>query len=129
MGAEEVGDLCAALCESVLASPQPEIFADCANRMVECATMLSYTGSGLAVAALQQAAIPASGAEQLDVLRAADALELATVLRLAKWSNHFDLLAFLDAVPGPLPTPAISTPPSNASMADSISCSTEPRLA
>lgn len=91
----------AALCQAVLATDSPALFGDCAMRLWSSPAALSVCGQQLAIELLGQAAVPPSEATARQVLRAADALEAATQLRLRGFAPRFDLFALLAAVTGP----------------------------
>lgn len=91
----------AALCQAVLATDSPALFGDCITRLLSSPAALSACGRQLATELLGQAAVPVADATGRQVLRAADALEAATQLRLSGFAPRFDLFALLAAVTGP----------------------------
>lgn len=92
-----------ALGDAVLASNSPAIFRDCAQPMLRSPGFLTHAGRHLARSVLDQAAPPAATASPPDVLRAADALDIAAQMRLAGWADRWDLFALLAHISGPAP--------------------------
>lgn len=88
------------LCES----ERPAIFRDVADLVLQSAAFLDALGTDLAQRVLKLATPPAANTTAVQALLAADALEIATELRLRKYCARWDLYAHLssyDATTGP----------------------------
>ncbi|MHA3700901.1 hypothetical protein ACXR2U_01850 [Jatrophihabitans sp. YIM 134969] len=94
-----------ALCQTVLATDSPSVFADALDALVASAATLTFNGSLLASQLLAQGGPPAADADAWQIQRAADALAVATRLRLGGFSVRYDLLSVLSGIAGPAPTP------------------------
>jgi hypothetical protein len=92
-----------AICQAILSTRRPALFRDSADRVLASATVLNHCGKQLATQVLPQAPFPPLDSTPPDVLRAADALEIATHLRLAGWADRWDLFVHLASLPGPAP--------------------------
>lgn len=89
-----------ALADAIVATTSPALFADAAQQFLASGDLLEAAGEGLGVEVLGQATPPGVGATGPEVLRAADALEVATQLRLGGWAPRWDLFALLAAYDG-----------------------------
>ena len=89
-----------ALTDAIVATRSPALFADAAQQFLASSDLLEAAGERLGVEVLAQATPPGAGATGPEVLRAADALEVATQLRLGGWAPRWDLFALLAAYDG-----------------------------
>lgn len=89
-----------ALARAIVATRSPALFADAAQQFLASSDLLEAAGERLGVDVLAQATPPGAGATGSEVLRAADALEVATQLRLGGWTPRWDLFALLAAYDG-----------------------------
>lgn len=89
-----------ALADAIVATTSPALFADAAQQFVTSSGLLEAAGEHLGVEVLAKATPPGAGATGPEVLRAADALEVATQLRLGGWAPRWDLFALLAAYDG-----------------------------
>jgi hypothetical protein len=109
-------DVLTGLCEAVLATDSPALFGEAIWRLLASAPVLSGNGRHLALELLAQADAPTPDATPREILRAADALEAATQLRLGEFTSRFDLFAMLEGISGPA-APAWSRSASRAVLA------------
>jgi hypothetical protein len=93
-------DVAAALHEALRDTENPAIYRDAVDHVLGSPALLTALGTQLAESSLEQGGQPATDASPLEVLRAADALEVAVQLRLANWANRWDLFGCLDAYTG-----------------------------
>ncbi|MDP3892134.1 hypothetical protein [Nocardioides sp.] len=89
-----------ALTDAIVATTSPALFADAAQKFLASSDLLEAAGERLGIEVLVQATPPGPGATGPEVLRAADALEVATQLRLGGWAPRWDLFALLAAYDG-----------------------------
>lgn len=89
-----------ALADAIVATTSPALFADAAQQFLASSGLLEAAGDRLGVEVLAHATPPGAGATGPEVLRAADALEVATQLRLGGWAPRWDLFAVLAAYDG-----------------------------
>lgn len=89
-----------ALADAIVATTSPTLFADAAQLFLASSDLLEAAGEHFGIAVLAQAAPPGTGATGPEVLRAADALEVATQLRLGGWAPRWDLFALLTTYEG-----------------------------
>ena len=89
-----------ALADAIVATTSPALFTDAAQQFLASSGLLEAAGERLGVEVLAQATPPGTGATGPEVLRAADALEVATQLRLGGWAPRWDLFALLAAYDG-----------------------------
>ncbi|WP_156251505.1 hypothetical protein [Pseudactinotalea terrae] len=89
-----------ALAAAILATASPVLFADATQLFLASTDLLEAAGERLGIEVLAQAAPPGASATGLEVLRAADALEVATQLRLGGWASRWDLFALLATYDG-----------------------------
>lgn len=89
----------AALADAIVATPSPALFADAAALFLTSTDLLEAAGARLAKDVLAQSA-PPTDATGPAALRAADALEVATQLRLGGWTARWDLFALLTEYDG-----------------------------
>lgn len=89
-----------ALSDAIVATRSPALFADAAQQFLASSDLLEAAGERLGVEVLAQAKPPGDAATRPEVLRAADALEVATQLRLGGWAPRWDLFALLAAYDG-----------------------------
>lgn len=89
-----------ALADAIMATTSPALFADAAQQFLASSGLLEAAGERLGVEVLAQATPPSASATGPEALRAADALEVATQLRLGGWAPRWDLFALLAAYDG-----------------------------
>jgi hypothetical protein len=94
------GEVAAALHEALRDTKNPAIYRDAVDHVLGSPALLAALGTRLAESSLEQGGQPATDASPLEVLRAADALEMAVQLRLANWASRWDLFGCLDAYTG-----------------------------
>ncbi|WP_028643562.1 hypothetical protein [Nocardioides sp. URHA0020] len=92
-----------ALAAAIVATTSPVLFADAAQQFLASTALLEAAGERLAKDVLDQATAPATSTGP-GVVRAADALEVATQLRLGGWTARWDLFALLIEYDGTGPT-------------------------
>lgn len=92
-----------ALTDAIVATRSPALFADATQQFLASSDLLEAAGERLGVEVLAQAKPPGADATGPEVLRAADALEVATQLRLGGWAPRWDLFALLAAYDGTAP--------------------------
>lgn len=89
-----------ALADAIVATTSPALFADAAQSFLASSDLLEAAGERLGTEVLAQSMPPGTGATEPEVLRAADALEAATQLRLGGWAPRWDLFALLASYDG-----------------------------
>lgn len=89
-----------ALADAIVATTSPALFADAAQLFLASSDLLEAVGDRLGTEVLAQSMPPRTGSKETEVLRAADALEVATQLRLGGWAPRWDLFAVLAAYDG-----------------------------
>ncbi|MFY0406518.1 hypothetical protein [Solicola sp. PLA-1-18] len=89
-----------ALADAIVATASPVLFADATQLFLASSDLLEAAGERLGIEVLAQAAPPVTGAKGPEVLRAADALAVATQLRLGGWTSRWDLFALLTTYDG-----------------------------
>lgn len=89
-----------ALADAIVATTSPVLFADATQLFLASSDLLEAAGERLGTEVLAQAAPPGTGAKGPEALRAADALEVATQLRLGGWASRWDLFALLTSYDG-----------------------------
>ena len=93
-------DAATALADAILETTSPALFGDAVQLFCSSPELLEAAGARFATAVIAQATAPGPDAAPTDVLRAADALEAATRLRLGEWAPRWDLFALLSAYDG-----------------------------
>lgn len=89
-----------ALADALASTKSPAVFADAAGVFMTSPTLLEAAGARLAGSVLEQASPPHKAATDREILRAADALDIATQLRLGGWAPRWDLFALLSSFGG-----------------------------
>lgn len=89
-----------ALADAIVATTSPVLFADAAQLFLASSDLLETAGERLGTEVLVQSMPPGAGATEPEALRAADALEVATQLRLGGWAARWDLFALLATYDG-----------------------------
>lgn len=84
-----------ALADAIVATTSPALFADAAQLFISSSNLLEAAGERLGTEVLAHSTSPGADATQPEMLRAADALEVATQLRLGGWAPRWDLFALL----------------------------------
>jgi hypothetical protein len=103
--AGDASPVCAALADAISSTDRPALFRDAADRVVESSVFLEQAGRRFAGRLIDQARYPGVSAESQAVLRAADALEIATSLCIGGWGTEWSLFTVLDT------SPATAEPP------------------
>ncbi|RIQ10846.1 hypothetical protein [Jiangella rhizosphaerae] len=94
-----------ALTDALVATPSPAVFADAVRVFLSSPALLEAAAAQLGLKVLEQATPPAADASGPEILRAADALEVATQLRLGGWVLRWDLFTLLSSYDGAGPEP------------------------
>ncbi|BAU95964.1 hypothetical protein N24_1702 [Corynebacterium suranareeae] len=98
-------EIAKSLVKVICEGKRPAIFRDIADSILQSASLLEDLGSDFAMKVLDLAKPPLSSASPIESLLAADALEVATELRIRQYCERWDLYALLssyDATTGPL---------------------------
>jgi len=98
--ADVPGEVAAALHEALRNTENPAIYRDAVDHVLGSPALLAALGTHLAESSLEQGGQPATEASPLEVLRAADALEVTVQLRLANWASRWGLFGCLDSYTG-----------------------------